>query len=250
MVRCLCGIVSILLAIIGGPTAYAAPLTSVLPACGSWRLASAPLPRHTIGSFTGVAALSSADVWAVGLWGAQGGSGQGHPLIEHWNGTRWSIVSGPNSGLYGLSSVAAVASNDVWAVGQAAKYPYTVIEHWNGVRWSLARSPRLREKNGNAVLVGVSALSATDVWAVGANGGATLTEHWNGRRWVAVPSPSPASPAGNRILGNHPDNLLDDVSGVGASDVWTVGRNGIFPERPLMEHWNGRHPQSLCPELG
>ena len=40
-------------------------------------------------------------------------------LTEHWNGTAWSVVASPNLGtsdnvLYG---VAAVAANDVWAVG-------------------------------------------------------------------------------------------------------------------------------------
>jgi len=42
--------------------------------------------------------LSATDAWAVGTSG-DGGAGQGNiddrPLIEHWNGTRWSIVRGP-----------------------------------------------------------------------------------------------------------------------------------------------------------
>lgn len=235
-------IASAMVAILGVAAAqtHAEALTTAARACRSWELESAPLPRHAIGSLSGVAALSGSDVWAVGDWESQNGSGQGHPLIEHWNGTRWNIVDGPSAGLYGLSSIAAVSANDIWVVGQAAKYPYTTIEHWNGVHWSLARSPRIRARNGNAALIGVTALSATDVWAVGlGNGGDTLTEHWDGVRWVAIPSPSPAPPPGNRIPGNHHDNGLFDVSGAAPSNVWAVGRNGSFPERPLMEHWNG-----------
>jgi hypothetical protein len=213
----------------------AAPLRSTLSTCGSWQLVSSPLPRHAIGALTGLASVSKNDVWAVGDREEQNSSGQGHPLIEHWNGTRWTIVSGPSAGLYGLSEIAAVSRNDVWAVGSAGKYPYTSIEHWNGVRWSLSPAPKIFENHGNAVLVGVAALSSTDVWAVGAAATSTLTEHWNGRRWIAVPRPNPAPPTG-RLL---PGPLLSAAAGTSSSDVWAVGRYGGLPERPLLERWNG-----------
>ena len=49
----------------------------------------------------GVAALAADDAWAVGWYG------QGAPsrtLIEHWDGTAWSIVSSPNKGPFPTGS--------------------------------------------------------------------------------------------------------------------------------------------------
>jgi hypothetical protein len=58
-----------------------------------------------------VTAVSSNNVWAVG------GAG-GNALVEHWDGTSWSIVSNlVIAGSGGLSSVSADSANDVWAVG-------------------------------------------------------------------------------------------------------------------------------------
>jgi hypothetical protein len=46
-----------------------------------------------------------------------------HTLIEHWNGSAWTIVPSPNvgSGNNSLAAVAARSANDVWAVGYADK---------------------------------------------------------------------------------------------------------------------------------
>jgi hypothetical protein len=42
----------------------------------------------------GVAVVSPDDIWAVGSWG-QGGA---RPLIEHWDGTKWSVTEVQSSG--------------------------------------------------------------------------------------------------------------------------------------------------------
>jgi hypothetical protein len=45
-------------------------------------------------------------------------SGVRQTLIEHWNGTQWSVVPSPNlMGNNLLRGVAIVSANDVWAVG-------------------------------------------------------------------------------------------------------------------------------------
>jgi hypothetical protein len=41
-----------------------------------------------------------------------------------------------------------------------------------------------------APLASVSAISATDAWAVGRTDGGSLTEHWNGHAWSSVPMPA------------------------------------------------------------
>src|SRR5437762_3367156 len=153
--------------------------------------------------------------------------------------TDWEIIASPNLGAQAnsLSGVAAVADNDVWAVGWAwnnrlSAYR-TVIEHWNGATWSLVRSPNAT--NGYNLLNGVAVVAANDVWTVGqaANGNTykTLVEHWNGAAWSVVPSPN--------VAGNS--NVLEAISVVSANDIWAVGysTDSNFNNHSLTIHWNG-----------
>ncbi len=71
------------------------------------------------------------DIWAVGF---SGSSTLPQTLVEHWNGSQWSIVPSPNVGtnLNSLNGVTVVSANNVWAVGvyfNAANLQKTLIEH-------------------------------------------------------------------------------------------------------------------------
>jgi hypothetical protein len=83
-----------------------------------------------------VTTVAADDVWAVGVatftWYISDGDPitSSQTIIQHWNGTAWSIVSSPNPGdgnnYYGtitneLYGVAAVSTSDVWAVGMYGK---------------------------------------------------------------------------------------------------------------------------------
>jgi hypothetical protein len=146
---------------------------------------------------------------------------------------RWNVIPSPNTGSPNnyLFGVAAVASNDVWAVGAYGVLGITakqVIEHWDGTRWRRAASPSLAAPNE---LLAVSAVAANDIWAVGGynSGGQALTQHWNGSTWSVVPNPNPGT--FNRFFG---------VAAISSSDVWAVGQfgNGGL-NQTLVEHWNG-----------
>lgn len=102
--------------------------------------------------------------------------------------------------------------------------------------WQLVPSPSVPGVGQG--LYGVTAISASDAWAVGdvynqaLGGEQTLTQHWDGVRWQTVPSPSV------RNAYNH----LTGVSGTSANDVWAVGytiadRN--YAWQTLILHWNG-----------
>jgi hypothetical protein len=83
-----------------------------------------------------------------------------------------------------LYDVEAIAVDDVWAVGfttvEAAHEP--LILHWDGEQWSRVLDgvqPDARQ------VVGVSASSASDVWAVGEIiAGTSLVQRWDGRGWT------------------------------------------------------------------
>src|SRR5262249_59326794 len=85
----------------------------------------------------GVAAAAANDVWAVGYSYL---NGVASTLIEHWDGTSWSIVASPSPGTQAnvLNDVAVSPTGDVWAVGYRSSAGVTrpLIERWNGTSWS------------------------------------------------------------------------------------------------------------------
>ncbi len=179
----------------------------------------------------GVAAVATNDVWAVGNYKATA-QGQTLTLIEHWNGTNWSIVSSPNpgDGNNGLQGIAMVSASDIWAVGSYINHflTYTLIEQWNGSNWSVVTSPNV---DASSALKAITALSANDIWAVGGNSTTTLVEHWDGIGWGIVPSPNVGTAY----------NMLTGVEAASANDVWAVGydNSNTYPWSTLIEHWNG-----------
>jgi hypothetical protein len=114
-----------------------------------------------------MAAVSSQDVWAVGTSKAFGRRTPTLPLIEHWNGSTWSIVPSPATGTFAafLSGVTALSSNDAWAVGGTFTGS-PVVEHWDGIQWSLVSVP-VSTGAFNNQLSAVSSLPGGTVIAVG-----------------------------------------------------------------------------------
>ena len=171
-----------------------------------------------INVLSSVSARAANDVWAAGFY--MDLNGLSHPLIEHWNGSVWSVATSPPSGSgdNALRGIVALAADDAWAVGSAANassVPETLIEHWNGSTWSIVSSPN--QGTGGNVLQAVSAVAADDVWAAGFSGSGagsqTLVLHWNGTTWSIVPSPNNGTGA----------NTLYGIAALAAEDVWAVG---------------------------
>jgi hypothetical protein len=226
------------------PTPTTTPTTSPTPTptpggcTTSFVLASHPdTGGQFLDQFLGVAAVSVSDVWVVGADDASTPPGQLAPLhttlIEHWNGTAWSIVPSPNSASGGyLAGVSALSSTNVWAVGSTddASIGQTLIEHWDGASWSLVPSPNF-STTLNDQLTGVIAFSGTNAWAVGETQtlpyyhNSTLILHWDGASWTIDSSFS----TGGGLFG---------ISATSASDLWAVG--GGYPQyTPLVLHNNG-----------
>ena len=184
----------------------------------SWSVVQTPrLPRWN--DFMGVSADSPSDVWIVGSQGATTPRGF-NPVIEHWNGTTWSITRGrertPDVGT--AVDVAARSPTDVWVVGSDERANF--IEHWNGSRW------RIQFSTSKSYITSVSAVG----WAVADRfTESPLTLRRNGTSWVAVPTP--------HLHARTMDPAR--ISGSRKSNVWLVGRVLIQEEKPLIEHWNG-----------
>src|SRR5258708_3105966 len=74
----------------------------------AWKLVSSPNVGTMGSSLLPVSAASSKDAWAVGNVPRINNANGNRPLIEHWNGTAWSVVASPNPSSPGddLTSVA------------------------------------------------------------------------------------------------------------------------------------------------
>jgi hypothetical protein len=140
-----------------------------------------------------VSALSASNAWAVGTYTRKNGHVT-RTLVLHWDGRSWKHVPSPSfGGRHGgaLCGVTNLSRSDAWAVGDdqgtdcvGDQAGQTMALHWNGTKWSRVVTP----PGGKyySVLYGVSALSASNAWAVGTNGYANriMLLHWNGRTWT------------------------------------------------------------------
>lgn len=190
----------------------------------SWKAMAA----NFYGFFNAVSADATNDIRAVGCGN----------FSEHYDGTSWKPVKTPNvgTGQNCLNGVLALAPNDVWAVGYstASQTPppgqfdvptKTLIEHWDGTRWSVVPSPNVGPKSQyqSNRLLGVVAVSPTDMWAfgsyfaaTGSNVQSTLLLHWNGTSWSLAACPNPTT-------GAVQTNILWGGVVTGPGDVWIVG---------------------------
>jgi len=205
----------------------------------SWKVVASPNPSTSYDGLSGVVTISTNNAWAVGTQGSNGGNAI-QPLIVHWNGSSWNVVSAANPGIGDspLNSVAATAANDVWTVGtyDGTGAIQALIEHWNGSTWSIVPTPSIGLDNS---LNSITALSPTNAWAAGAYStqygkgmqSHTLVEHWNGSSWSVVTSPNAGSG----------DNALNGISALSPTNAWSVGyyANSGGEQQTLTEQWNG-----------
>jgi hypothetical protein len=184
---------------------------------------------HVSGSTTlgGVAAVSDRDVWAVGANGSPLNDTETGPLIDHWNGSRWTVVTGPAVAHGYLDAVTALGPDDVWAVGAGDFGRDSLTEHFNGTSWSVV--PSLNHAADTNILTGVAGTSADAVWAVGSATGGPLVEYWDGTDWRLITTPRQAP-------------TPEAVTALSPSDVWAVGTGGL----DQAMNWSGSRWQQVA----
>ena len=187
----------------------------------------------------GVSLRSAGDAWAVGVRYLNSNTVIA-TLAERWNGTSWVVTpsANPTGNVDVLYGVANISPADAWAAGYSdtGSGYRALIEHWNGSSWRAVAAPTAPSSSAE-FLYAISAVSATDVWAVGthfdssAGGEVGLIEHFDGTSWKIVPSPT-LYDAGQHVI---PD--LDTVSAISSTDVWAATSSGV--QRGVFEHWDG-----------
>ncbi len=233
-------LIAIILTALAGPAMAQGSVVHATTAqkCGQWSIIPSPSP--TGGDIlVDVVAVAADDAWAVGNSAPY--LHYSRTLAEHWNGKAWTVVATPNIGPYGsnLSSVVALASNNVWAVGyyqSKSTLDHSLVEHWNGKVWSIVASPKVGIADYD--LHSITAVAPNDIWALGdfknkAGSYQAMAEHWNGKDWQVVSIPTPKSQYSG----------LSSITAVSKNDIWSVGYTS---SSSLTEHWNGSRWQIVA----
>ena len=139
----------------------------------SWALTTVPEPGTARNILFSVSAAAPNDVWAVG--DQQGSDGKFETLVEHFDGTTWTVVPSPNPGpggnhLYGVTA----AAGDVWAVGEAVSAggpDQALVEHWSHGSWTVVPAAATPASLGSTMLFSV-ARAGDSVFAAGQSEGA------------------------------------------------------------------------------
>ena len=203
----------------------------------SWSVIESPNTSATQGNILhAVTCTSASNCWAVGYY-FTGSAAQ--TLIQHWNGTSWSIVASPNTSATQnnvLYDVACASASNCWTTGSSAagSTSRTLVQRWDGTSWSIVNSPNTSATESN-LLNGVTCVSASDCWAIGyartSGVNQTLVERWDGISWKIVNSPNTSA---------SESNILSGVTCVSASDCWAVGQSHDgTATQTLIERWNG-----------
>jgi hypothetical protein len=149
-----------------------------------WKHSPTPNVGAGANQFNGVLALAPNDVWAVGFSTAVAPPKEAptKTLIEHYDGTSWSIIPSPNIGphsvyqsnrLFGLT---ANSPNDIWAFGSyfaadGSGFQMTLLLHWDGTSWTIQPSPNPTKKSADFIsdlLFAGVVPSPGNIWIFGA----------------------------------------------------------------------------------
>ncbi|MGW5355847.1 hypothetical protein ACWERV_35695 [Streptomyces sp. NPDC004031] len=149
-------------------------------------------------------------------------------------GGKWRQLSLPGAGAWNsrINDIATAADGSAFFVGdQGADGQGVLVGRYTGGHWHLTADKGL-PGTVEAALLSVSAVSATDAWAVGQGytedtfAAVPVVQHWDGKRWRSV-----------RIPGSQ-DWSLNQVDEVAPDDVWVVGVDEATGQS-VAAHWDG-----------
>jgi hypothetical protein len=141
----------------------------------AWRVLPSPnlsnSPSAPDSGLSAVAAVSAHDVWAVGSGLIPSSAGGERLLVEHWNGDRWSILSGQPTGTFSPDIARVPRTRILWIVAtreSGAEENETFSERITPRGWSVIPTPSPDQGCEHSdELVTVSADAGGTVWAAG-----------------------------------------------------------------------------------
>lgn len=214
--------------------------------CTSWQLVSGQNPGNIADQLADIFAIDSHNIWVAGTVADTSTSRDNRTLVEHWNGTSWSVVPSQNPSPEpdgypdSLDRISGSSASDIWGVGDGLG---GFLEHWNGSSWNAVDTPVVPPTIYSYWFSSVSSLSPADAWTVGhstsrnfspGNGEQALTAHWDGKVWSVVKSPD--------LHADLNGTELYDVVALTHDNVWAVGYTSSRSQSQLalIEHWDGK----------
>jgi hypothetical protein len=177
----------------------------------SWRATS--LPKGLQGSLAAVSASSAKDIWAVSYKGG---------YVLHYNGSKWSTVTKQFTGFGELTGITAFSRRNVWLFGGPGAYPGDGTWRYNGKTWT---------KDATASNLGIetaSALSATNMWAIGSvSAGDDAIFHYTGSWRQAT---------GHALSGLS----FADIQALSPTNVWATASPPANPVKSYLVHLTRR----------
>jgi hypothetical protein len=205
----------------------------------SWQLVSHPASDLGLGTqLNAVSAVSPSDIWVVGSETITAG-GQSQTVALHYDGESWTRMvpyvgsGGPEGSSFSdLFCVKAVATDDVWALGEDYNSPIAL--HWNGTAWTVVPFPAFT--SADATYAGaIDGAASDDIWAfghylvpAGYEGGESaeaMAWHWDGQSWSYVTDPDPQHPTLDLVSGA--ESAFSGVTALAKDNVWTTGVAGL-----------------------
>ncbi|HEY3831121.1 MAG TPA: hypothetical protein VGO03_02400 [Acidimicrobiia bacterium] len=190
-----------------------------------WARLTVPLPSGASSTaLRDVACISATDCTAVG-------SADRRALIDHWNGTAWSVQGASvTKNAAELDAVTCPTSTCI-AVGAMSASGRMFAVQATGGTWSAMPMPSAKVETPNLEAVSCASpqwCMATGLFEIDFGGATTAgAMRWNGSAWTNV---SVAQP---------PDNNYEEMIGVvctSSSNCWGVGSDDAGA---LIDHWNG-----------
>ncbi|HET8684445.1 MAG TPA: hypothetical protein VFM54_21615 [Micromonosporaceae bacterium] len=225
-----------------GPTPSATgPSAGPSPRPPAWRVAeSVRLARPSV--LHSVVAVDATHAWAVG--GERGSLDRpGVPVVERWDGHRWSRDTLPDRLPGYLHLVAADSPTNVWAVGGYGESQGGNI-YWmlrfDGTAWRQVPFPLPTRSVNELIEITGLAVVGGHTWLVGYQGMRVVIQEWDGRAWRAH-KPPPQCEQGGTSFGGMPNFCrLDAVVAFAPDDVWAAGNGAWFRfQGPALFHWDG-----------
>jgi hypothetical protein len=152
-----------------------------------WSEQSTPAVTNAADANLFAVSCTSSTCTAVGNFD-DGGTGVGESLVEHWDGTAWSIEPTPSPGgatqtyLRGVSCASPTACTAVGEYNDPAGIELTLADGLNNGAASIELTPNPSGPT-RSTLTGVSCASTTTCVAVGTGNTVPLVETWNRGNW-------------------------------------------------------------------
>jgi hypothetical protein len=131
----------------------------------AWTEVPAP-DGNGLSALNAVSAVDGDDVWAAGSQLMPGTTNLATPLVEHWDGSAWSVVTSlPDLGNARIDRVYAASADSVWMILERPEG--TSFLHWDGATWTEQAPPGGQGLGYYYVYNDIGGTGPHDVWAAG-----------------------------------------------------------------------------------